>query len=116
MMKGVSNLPLLKADSGSTPAKADPGKGQGPSGTFMVVAYIIGSVFSSVLIVLCNKEVFQLGFPFPLTVSCIAYGFTWLYYKVLAASGAWTKQKDLPAIENIKVALSSISSISFMNL
>merc|ERR1719263_1822358 len=71
---------------------------------------------SSVMIVLCNKEVFENGFPFPLTMSWIAYCFTLLYYKVLGWSGAWTKQKDMPLIENCKVATASIASISFMNL
>jgi len=94
--------------------KAD--AGGGPSGTTMVVVYILGSIMSSVLIVLCNKEVFVHGFPYPLTMSFIAYCFTWLYYKILGASGAWEKKADLPAIESIKVATASVGSISFMNL
>lgn len=56
-------------------------------------------------------------------MSFIAYVFTWLYYVAIRATGAWVPAKDdegkdkcLPMIENIKVALSSISSISFMNL
>jgi len=56
-------------------------------------------------------------------MSWIAYVFTWLYYVILKATGAWVPQKredgtqaSLPMIENIKVALSSVGSISFMNL
>jgi len=93
------------------------------SGALAIAMYIIASVISSVFIVLCNKEVFQHGFPFPLTMSWIAYVFTWLYYVILKATGAWVPQRredgtqaSLPMIENIKVALSSVGSISFMNL
>lgn len=89
---------------------------KGPSGTVVVTVYILGSIFSSVFIVLCNKAVFKSGFSFPLTVSWVAYVFTWLYYVALEMSGAWTPSGRLPAIENFKVALSSIASISFMNL
>lgn len=111
---GSAPLPGLSALN--EPLVKEPEKKPMLSGAAFVVIYIIGSIMSSVLIVLCNKEVFENGFPFPLTMSFIAYCFTWLYYQLLQVSGAWTKKGDLPAIENIKVALSSIGSISFMNL
>merc|ERR1719326_1339341 len=63
------------------------------------------------------------GFPFPLTVSWVAYVFTWLFYVGIKAGGIWKpdmdesgNEKNMPAIENIKVAVASIGSISFMNL
>jgi len=102
-----NSQPLLGKDA---PAKS----GMGGTGTF--VAYILASILSSVFIVLCNKEVFARGFAFPLTVSFIAYVFTWLYYVALRLTGAFVPVKSLPVIENVKVALASISSISFMNL
>jgi len=86
------------------------------SGASFVVVYIVGSILSSVLIVMCSKELFECGFAFPLTMSSVAYAFTYLYYKVLELSGAWKPQGRLSRSENIKVALSSIGSISFMNL
>merc|ERR1719272_593259 len=66
----------------------------------------------------------KLGFPFPLTISWISYVFTWFFYVAMKAAGLWSPDKDketggdknLPAIENIKVAVASIGSISFMNL
>ena len=49
--------------------------------------------------------------------------FTWLFYLVIKVTGFWSPEKDkqgndksLPAMENIKVAVASIGSISFMNL
>jgi len=105
-----SNEPLLLVDAVK--------KAKAPlfSGVVYVVVFIIGSIISGVLIVVCNKEVLEHGFPFPLTMSFVAYLFTYVYYKFLEFSGAWKKGGDLPVIENVKVALSSICSISFMNL
>jgi len=118
-LTSISNLSEPLVDK-----KGDTRKQLAMTGVVGVVVYIVASIISSVFIVLCNKEVFQHGFPFPLTMSWIAYVFTWLYYVAMKGSGAWVPQKDeatgkdksLPMIENIKVALSSISSISFMNL
>merc|ERR1719313_376660 len=69
------------------------------------------------------KSVMEHGFPFPLTVSWVAYVFTWLFYVGIKAGKIWQPEKDesgneknMPAIENIKVAVASIGSISFMNL
>jgi solute carrier family 35 protein E3 len=114
ILGGSGKEPLLKdvESAGANSAK----QGGGPSGAIMVTIYILGSIFSSVFVVLCNKAVFTRGFSFPLTVSFIAYMFTWLYYVVLEMSGAWKPSAKLPNIENFKVALSSVGSISFMNL
>merc|ERR1719446_1396359 len=69
------------------------------------------------------KSVMEHGFPFPLTVSWVAYVFTWLFYVGIKAAKIWSPEKDekgndknMPAVENIKVAVASIGSISFMNL
>jgi hypothetical protein len=114
LLTGSGRSPLLKdvEFAGTTSAK----KGVGSSGAGLLTFYILGSVFSSVFIVLCNKAVFTRGFSFPLTVSFIAYVFTWLYYEVLKLTGAWKPSGALPLIENFKVAASSVGSISFMNL
>merc|ERR1719454_2533074 len=63
------------------------------------------------------------GFPFPLTVSWVAYCFTWIFYEAIKIGGIWKPEKDaagneknMPLIENMKVAVASIGSISFMNL
>jgi len=96
----------------------DPGPSQEKQGKGVVyfLVMVIGSIMSSVLIVLCNKEVFEHGAPFPLTMSFIAYVFTWLYYVILNSMGVFKKEGKVPLMENVKVALSSIGSISFMNL
>jgi len=104
----LNDVEVAEANSGQ--------KSSGPSSAFMVSVYILGSVISAVLIVMCNKAVFERGFPFPLTVSFVAYVFTWLYYIALEMSGAWKPAKKLPSMESFKVALASVGSISFMNL
>jgi len=88
-----------------------------------ILFFCVLSVLSSVFIAICMKEVMEQGFAFPLTMSWVAYVFTWLFYCFIKAVGFWTPEKDkqgnaksLPAIENIKVAVASIGSISFMNL
>jgi len=88
-----------------------------------IVFFCVLSILSSVFIAICMKKVMEMGFPFPLTVSWVAYVFTWLFYVAIKAAGIWSPQKDkegndknMPAIENIKVAVASIGSISFMNL
>lgn len=86
------------------------------SGTVLVVAYIFSNTFSSVFICLCLKEVFARGFGFPMTVAAISYGLIYLYYKVLEWTGLYVPKGSMPLIENIKVALSSVAAISFMNL
>jgi len=88
-----------------------------------IVFFCILSVLSSVFIAICMKKVMEMGFPFPLTVSWIAYVFTWLFYKAIRVAGIWKPEQDkdgndknLSAVENIKVSVASIASISFMNL
>jgi len=88
-----------------------------------IAFFCVLSVISSVFIAICMKSVMEHGFPFPLTVSWVAYVFTWLFYVGIKAGGIWKPDKDedgndknMPAIENIKVAVASIGSISFMNL
>merc|ERR1712224_192975 len=74
--------------------------------------FCILSVISSVFIAICMKEVMENGFPFPLTVSWVAYVFTWLFYVVMKATNLWQPEKEadgsdknMPAMENIKVAV-----------
>jgi len=113
----LSAVPLLSNDEVKEVKKNDSGEAG------KIIFFCVLSVLSSVFIAICMKKVMEMGFPFPLTVSWIAYVFTWLFYLVIKAAGIWSPEKDkegneknLPAIENIKVAVASIGSISFMNL
>lgn len=92
------------------------GQSSALSGMVFVAAYIVSNTFSSVFICLCLKEVFARGFGFPLTVAAISYGLIYLYYKGLEWTGLYVPKGSMPMTENIKVALSSVAAISFMNL
>jgi len=115
--------PLLNVAELEAPPKEE--KKQTDSQAAAYIAFFCFlSIISSVFIAICIKEVMKLGFPFPLTISWISYVFTWFFYVAMKAAGLWSPDKDketggdkvLPAIENIKVAVASIGSISFMNL
>jgi len=106
-----------------TPAEKPKAAESDSKAAAVIAFFCVLSVLSSVFIAICMKSVMETGFPFPLTVSWIAYVFTWLFYVVIKATGFWKpdKNKDgtdksMPASENIKVAVASIGSISFMNL
>jgi len=110
--------PLLSHEEPKKEVKKDESKEAA-----QIVFFCVLSVLSSVFIAICMKKVMEMGFPFPLTVSWVAYVFTWIFYQVIKATGMWSPEKDnagneknMPAVENIKVAVASIASISFMNL
>jgi len=118
--KALSN-PLLPVVEDQQPKKVVAQTDSQAAG--QIAFFCVLSVASSVFIAICMKEVMERGFAFPLTISWIAYVFTWIFYVAIKVGGIWSPDKDeagneknLPAIENIKVAVASIGSISFMNL
>jgi len=122
-MTVAANLsnPLLNVVEGEKPRKEVT---QTDSQAAIYIGFFcVLSVASSVFIAICMKEVMKHGFPFPLTIGWVAYVFTWLFYQAIKAAKIWAPEKDeagndknLPAMENIKVAVASIGSISFMSL
>ena len=81
-------------------------------------AYAIGSVVSSVSLVLVNKQAFAGGFHFPMALSFFHFLFTILWFRGLSLAGAFTEPPAdaMPPFEKFKVAAVIFSSIGFMNL
>ena len=79
--------------------------------------YAVGNVVSSVALVLLNKRVFSGGFVYPMTLSCFHFGFTIVFYQLLAMFNVFQKPAiDMPQKEKFKVAAAGFASIGFMNL
>jgi len=70
-----------------------------------------------VALVLLNKRVFSGGFVYPMTLSCLHFVFTIIFYQLLAMANFFTRPAiDMPGIEKFKVAFAGFASIGFMNL
>jgi len=119
-LANVDSEPLLNVAEAAPAKKVEQSDSQAAT---QIAFFCVLSVASSVFIAISMKSVMEHGFLFPLTISWIAYVFTYLFYVGMKAGKVWSPDKDeagndkyLPAIENIKVAVASIGSISFMNL
>jgi len=119
-LANVDSEPLLNVAEAAPVKKVEQTDSQAAG---QIAFFCVLSVASSVFIAISMKSVMEQGFLFPLTISWIAYVFTYLFYQGMKMGKLWSPDKDeagndkfLPAIENIKVAVASIGSISFMNL
>lgn len=83
--------------------------------SYPVWALIVGSIVSSVALVLVNKEIFREGFTFVLTLSTFHFIATYLLLQIMASSLALFETKYLPTKENIIMGGFGVASIVFMN-
>ena len=82
---------------------------------YPIWALIIGSILSSVALVLVNKEVFRLGFPYPFSLSTLHFVVTWGLLQVMSGALGLFERKFLPWRTNIVVGALGVASISLMN-
>ena len=79
------------------------------------VAFAVGNVSSSVILVLVNKQVFGAGFAFPVTLSFLHFCFTVIFYRLLQCLGVM-QPLDISQRERIKIGIFGVGSIGFMNM
>lgn len=82
---------------------------------FGALAFAIGNVSSSVVLVLVNKQVFGAGFSFPVSLSFFHFVFTLLFYRLLQCLGV-LEPVDIPLRERMKIGIFGVGSIGFMNM
>mmetsp|Transcript_21783 Transcript_21783/g.47637 ORF Transcript_21783/g.47637 Transcript_21783/m.47637 type:complete len:126 (+) Transcript_21783:110-487(+) len=78
--------------------------------------YALANVSCSVSLVLVNKLVFAAGFTFPMTLTCLHFGFTVVFYRLLAAFRLYEPATNFPSSEAFKMAAAGVGSIGFMNI
>uniref|UniRef100_A0A7S0QAW9 Sugar phosphate transporter domain-containing protein n=1 Tax=Coccolithus braarudii TaxID=221442 RepID=A0A7S0QAW9_9EUKA len=77
--------------------------------------YAVANISCSVSLVLVNKIVFAAGFAFPMTLTCLHFGFTVIFYRTLSAFRLYDP-KVFPTAEAFKMAAAGVGSIGFMNI
>eukprot|EP00967_Tisochrysis_lutea_P077422 scaffold105137_cov37-Tisochrysis_lutea.AAC.1 len=85
------------------------------SSSLSTVGIAAANVACSVSLVLVNKAVFSSGFNFPMTLTCLHFVFTVLFYRILA-SCAFFEMRAIPQMEAFKIAGFGVGSIGFMNI
>mmetsp|Transcript_15339 Transcript_15339/g.27271 ORF Transcript_15339/g.27271 Transcript_15339/m.27271 type:complete len:353 (+) Transcript_15339:106-1164(+) len=85
-----------------------------------VVAYptwalVVGSIVSSVALVVVNKQIFDQGFGYVFTLSTFHFLVTWALLQVMARCAGAFEVKRLPFRINIMVAAFGVGSICLMN-
>lgn len=78
-------------------------------------ALVVGSILSTVLLVLVNKSVFTAGFPFVLSLSTLHLFTTFLVMFTLSRCFHVFEPKSIPFANNVLVAGMGVGSIAFMN-
>mmetsp|Transcript_29595 Transcript_29595/g.62219 ORF Transcript_29595/g.62219 Transcript_29595/m.62219 type:complete len:128 (-) Transcript_29595:1186-1569(-) len=80
--------------------------------------YALENVSCSVSLVLVNKLVFAAGFTFPMTLTCLHFGFTVVFYRLLAAFRLYepATAQNFSSSEAFKMAAAGVGSIGFMNI
>ena len=77
-------------------------------------ALVVGSILTTVVLVIVNKWIFQGGFPFVLTLSWLHFVTTYLVMVGVSAAGMF-EPKSLPWKVNLLVSGMGVGSIAFMN-
>jgi solute carrier family 35, member E3 len=78
-------------------------------------ALVIGSILTTVLLVMVNKVVFENGFPFVLSLSTLHFFTTYCVMLFLSKGVGAFEPKSLPLQTNILVGGMGVGSICFMN-
>jgi solute carrier family 35 protein E3 len=83
--------------------------------SYPVWALVIGSILTTVALVMVNKVVFSGGFPFVLTLSTMHFVATYSVMLVMSKIVGAFEPKFLPLWTNLSVAAMGVGSIGFMN-
>ena len=82
---------------------------------YPVWALVVGSILTTVFLVMVNKVVFAGGFPFVLSLSTVHFIATYLVMLVLSKGYGAFEPKFLPFWTNLLVGAMGVGSICFMN-
>mmetsp|Transcript_29286 Transcript_29286/g.47040 ORF Transcript_29286/g.47040 Transcript_29286/m.47040 type:complete len:336 (+) Transcript_29286:115-1122(+) len=82
---------------------------------YPTLALIIGSILSSVALVVVNKQIFALGFPYVFTLSTMHFIVTCGLLQIMARGLGLFQVKYLPFSTNLMVATFGVGSICLMN-
>jgi len=85
------------------------------SSSLTIVGIALANVACSVSLVLVNKAVFSSGFDFPMSLTCLHFAFTVVFYRILASCGFF-EMRPIAHAEAFKIAAFGVGSIGFMNI
>lgn len=96
-------------------SSSDSGGGIFSGFTYPNWALVVGSILSTVLLVLVNKNVFSAGFPFVLSLSTLHLFTTYMVMFTLSTCFGVFEPKSIPFSNNLLVSSMGVASIAFMN-
>ena len=107
--------PPTSSSSSSSPTSTPASASAAPSNAATVAGWVLGSVGSSVGLILVNKVIMKsFGFTFVLTLTALHFLITSLGMEALALLGFFTRAR-LPPLDTALMAVFCIGSVAFMN-
>ena len=101
--------------SSATSAPTSSSTAAAPASGAVVAGWVLGSVGSSVGLILVNKVIMKtFGFTFVLTLTAVHFLITALGMEVMALLGFFTRAR-LPLLDTVLMAVFCIGSVAFMN-